>query len=444
MQEIPSLPPLRLDSLSKQALHDYFANAWQLYETLFGAVVADDSLLRRPDPLRHPLVFYLGHTAVFYVNKLKQVGAMDRGLDDSFERLFAVGVDPENAHELPQFDWPAVAAVRDYRRQVFDRVHDWIDGVELRPFSGPSVGPLWALLMASEHDRIHFETSSVLMRRLPADLLRRPVGWSYAPLEGGRDEGGDPVHVGAGEALLGKPRKFPTFGWDNEYGSRLVKVAPFEATRDLVTNREFLEFVRDGGYRRRELWSEEGWTWRQETAVEHPLFWVPTENDFRYRAMFDDLRMPHSWPVEVNAHEAWAYCLWRGGGWRLPSEGEFTRIADGCPMCDGDSIFTEGYNLNLAYGSPTPVGHCELTESPLGLRDCYGNVWQWLRDDFNPLEGFEAHPLYTDLSLPYFDDRHSMMLGGSWASTGTSGSRFYRQWFRRKFHQHAGFRLVRS
>lgn len=444
MREIPSKPPVRLDNLTTSELLDYFSNAWNLYEMLFGAVADDDTLRSKPDPLRHALIFYLGHTAVFYVNKLRLAGALERGIDARCERLFAVGVDPEHAADLPPIDWPPAAEVRDYRRRVHDRIAELIDDLEIALPVRSDQRALWALLMAIEHDRIHLETSSVLLRQLPTDRLRRPAGWEYANPTGGGRERRDPIRVPPGRVVLGKPRRFPTFGWDNEYGARTLEVGAFVACPDLVTNGEYLEFVADGGYARRQWWSERGWRWRESDGAEHPRFWVAREDGFGYRAMFDEMELPSSWPVEVNAHEARAYCRWRGSQWRLPTEGEFRRIADGCPLDGDDSIFTEGYNLGLACGSPTPVGQFAATESPLGFRDCYGNVWQWLADDFNPLEGFEPDPLYPDFSAPYFDDRHAMMLGGAWASTGTSGSRFYRLWFRRQFYQHAGFRIVRS
>ncbi len=441
--DIRSMPPVRLDSLSRESLREYFANAWELYELLFGAIGDEATLYESPDPLRNPLIFYLGHTAAFYVNKLRLAGALAEGFDERFEELFAVGVDPESADELERFSWPPVAAVRDYRRRVFRRVAEWIESAEIRLPVTPADEPLWALLMGIEHDRIHFETSSVLIRQLASVKVRCPPGWRYAPADGG-SPGGDPAAVPAGTIELGKPPGFPTFGWDNEYGRRTVEVAAFEAQPDLVTNREFLEFVADGGYTSRALWTDEGWLWRREAGARHPRFWVAEAGGFRYRAMFDELELPLAWPVEVNCHEARAFCRWRGEGWRLPSEAEYRRAAEGCPLVDGDSISSDAYNLNLAYGSPSPVGSFPAGNSPRGLRDVYGNVWQWLADDFTPLEGFAPHRLYADFSAPFFDDQHAMLLGGSWASTGTSGSRFYRLWFRRNFFQHAGFRMVRS
>jgi 5-histidylcysteine sulfoxide synthase len=301
--------------------------------------------------------------------------------------------------------------------------------------------------MGLEHERIHFETTSMLIRQLPADALRRPTGWRYAPLEDGEDgeaPSGRLIDVEAGTVELGKPTSVPSFGWDNEYGSRVEQVSSFAATADLVTNDEFLAFVQDGGYDDPSLWSEEGQAWKDGVDARHPKFWVPAGDGYRYRAMFEELEWPAHWPAEVNAHEAQAFCRWRGPEWRLPTEAESVRICQDAPLADADSTSSDTYNLELSYGSPTPVGHLPGGTTGRGFNDVHGNVWQWLSDDFEPLPGFQKHDLYEDFSEPYFDDRHSMLRGGSWASTGTSASRFYRLWFRREFFQHAGFRLARN
>ncbi|HEY9703967.1 MAG TPA: SUMF1/EgtB/PvdO family nonheme iron enzyme, partial [Allocoleopsis sp.] len=109
-----------------------------------------------------------------------------------------------------------------------------------------------------------------------------------------------------------------------------------------------------------------------------------------------------------------------------------------------DVKMIDNYNLNLKWGSPTPVNFLEVKQSPSKLCDLRGNVWQWLDDHFNPLNGFQPHFLYEDQSAPFFDEEHLMMVGGSWASNGSMTSRFYRNWFRPHFYQHAGFRLVQD
>jgi 5-histidylcysteine sulfoxide synthase len=292
--------------------------------------------------------------------------------------------------------------------------------------------------MSIEHDRIHLETSSMLFRQLPADMLQKPDAWQYAPTHGAAPQN-EMLPVPGGAVRLGKDRNYPRYGWDNEYGSLTVEVAPFRAGKYYVTNGEYLAFMQDNGYQERRYWDDESWGWREQHNVTRPKFWGADGDDFRYRTVFDEIALPWNWPVEVNHHEAMAYCRWQGEGARLLTEAEWNLIARdlGVDIPEGNA-----YNLNLKYCSPSAV--TEHAASPLGFHDAVGNVWTWLADDFRPLPGFATHPLYEDYSAPFFDDRHSVLVGGSWATTGAQTTRFCRNWFRRHFYQHAGFRVARS
>lgn len=440
--KMESLVPVRLDQLTKEELKSYFENSWNIYDILFSAITSDETLYKSPDPLRNPLIFYLGHTAAFYINKLVMAGILEQGLNPYFEEIFARGVDPDLPENLDVTDiWPKIAEVRAYRKEVYNAIIDIIDNQPLNlPIDDKHL--LWSLMMGIEHDRIHFETSSVLIRQLAPDLVERPEGWEYAPTFG-KPKTNQLISVEGGTARLGKAKEAALYGWDNEYGSLEVEVQPFAATQNLVSNHEFLAFVQAGGYHNENLWTEEGWKWKNRTNANHPKFWILTEDGFDYRAMFDVLPMPLDWPAEVNAHEAWAYCTWKGEEWRLLSEAEFSLISTNTFAFEQDPVFEKNHNLNMHFGSPTPVGYMNHDNS-YGFNDLFGNVWDWLRDDFYPLPGFEVHHLYEDFSAPYFDEDHSMLLGGAWATTGTGASKYYRLWFRRHFFQHAGFRLAKD
>ena len=77
-----------------------------------------------------------------------------------------------------------------------------------------------------------------------------------------------------------------------------------------------------------------------------------------------------------------------------------------------------------------------------GMYDVVGNVWQWSRTYMHPFEGFEVHPAYDDFTVPTFDNKHALILGASWASSGNLTVKKSRYAFRKHFHQHAGFRYV--
>ncbi|MGD1900712.1 MAG: 5-histidylcysteine sulfoxide synthase [Geitlerinemataceae cyanobacterium] len=426
----------RLNRCDRAELLAYFENAWDIEDCLLGSLRSDDAFYLSPDPLRNRLIFYLGHSAVFYINKLIRVGWLDRRIEPHFEILFEIGVDPSTPEELESamanVQWPEVDRVWAYRRSAREEVARTIRTATLDEASDRPLQdrPLWALMMGIEHQRIHFETSSMLLRQLDADRLRRPEEWGYAPTAGKANN--TLVPVAGGRAMLGKPRSSDTYGWDSDYGSREVTVKPFLAGQTPVTNGEFFKFVRDGGYENPEFWGA------QPPDSSHPKFWQIERDHVRYRTVFEEIDLPLSWPVEVNHHEAMAYCRWYGERTRLMSEAEW-QVASRAASDRSDAA-----NLDLQFGSPSPVGSFERERD--GLYDLRGNVWEWLGDDFTGLPGFEPHPLYADYSEPFFKDRHDgqhkVMRGGSWASTGAYASS--RNWFRPYFYQHAGFRIARD
>ena len=144
-----------------------------MYEKLFDALVSDQAFYTRATSLRHPLIFYFGHTAVFFVNKLHVAKLIPQRLDPALESMLAIGVDEMSWDDLDEahYDWPSPAQVRAYRGRVREMVDNFIRTAPLTlPISWDD--PMWIVLMGIEHERIHLETSSVLIRQLPLELVR--------------------------------------------------------------------------------------------------------------------------------------------------------------------------------------------------------------------------------------------------------------------------------
>ncbi|MBD2139405.1 5-histidylcysteine sulfoxide synthase [Anabaena sp. FACHB-1237] len=448
MLTIPKLHPIasteipQINHCSSETLLNYFENSWNLEETLFQSLISSDAFYLNPDPLRNKLIFYLGHSAVFYINKLVAVDLLKNPINSQFEILFEVGVDPETPAELENATkdiiWPDISQVWEYRRKAKFAITEIIKNTPLNPPINQN-HPLWALLMGIEHSRIHFETSSMLLRQLPVDKLQRPKNWHYAPTNG-KVTDNKMRKIPGGIVQLGKKDDDLTFGWDSEYGSLKVEVKPFLASENLITNGEFLQFVQAGGYANPDYWNVQSWQWKELYNVQHPKFWILANNGkYRYRAVFDEMDLPVDWPVEVNYYEAMAYCRWKGGNTRLMTEAEWNQALQ---FSQSNSL-QNNYNLNLQFISPSPVGMFS-DHRKSGLADLRGNLWEWLSSTFYPLPGFKAHHLYQDQSQPFFDHNHQMMLGGSWATNGTMALSCYRNWFRPFFYQHVGFRIAES
>ena len=441
---------LNLHTCDRLEILNYFQSAWQIEDSLMQSLVSPATFYTNPDPLRNLLIFYLGHSAVFYINKLIRVNLIDKPLNSHFEKLFEIGVDPEKPDEIASiFDSLRQAKVNEvweYRAQVYDRISELIHNLTNIQLPINQEHPLWALMMAIEHQYIHIETSSMLIRQLPADKLQRPANWLYAPTNLYSNQN-EMIEINGGEVQLGKPQDSNIYGWDIEYGDRTVIVQTFKASKYLITNAEFLDFVKDGGYENQDYWHQQSWAWKLEHQIKHPKFWIPEDvrYKYKYRAMFDEIPMPFDFPVEVNHYEAIAYCRWKGNNTSLMSEAEWHLATYGVPNGVSASHSNEeeylDFNLNLKFASPSPVGYSDRAKSSSGLYDLRGNVWEWLSDHLTPLAGYAPHYLYENYSAPYFDTKHQMMAGGSWITGGSESGKYYRNWFRPNFYQHAGFRI---
>src|SRR6056300_756866 len=101
-------------------IRDYFQKSFTIDEQLYETLACDSDFYLRAEPLRHPLIFYLGHTAVFYVNKLIVAKLIEERINPHYEALFAIGVDEMSWDDLndDNYDWPRVAEVKAYRDQV--------------------------------------------------------------------------------------------------------------------------------------------------------------------------------------------------------------------------------------------------------------------------------------------------------------------------------------
>jgi 5-histidylcysteine sulfoxide synthase len=424
-------------------IRDYFQKSFTLEEQLYETLANDNAFYLRAEPLRHPLIFYMGHTAVFYVNKLIVAKVIEERINPHYEALFSIGVDEMSWDDLndDNYDWPSVAEVKAYRDQVRAMVDNVIETLPLvLPIDWDN--PFWSIMMGIEHSRIHLETSSVIIRRLPLDQVRPLPLWDIC-----EDSGVAPqnqlLSVAGGMVSLGKGRNHALYGWDNEFGRHQFHVEDFEASKYLVSNREFMSFVEAGGYRNETCWTKEGWRWLGFSEAEQPLFWVKSGSSYRLRTMAREIAMPWDWPVEVNYLEAKAFCNWKakesGLPVRLPTEDEWYRLHDLHEIPDQPYWHQAPGNINLEYwASSCPVNRFSFGD----FFDLIGNVWQWTETPISGFTGFEVHPWYDDFSTPTFDTQHNLIKGGSWISTGNEATRDARYAFRRHFFQHAGFRYV--
>ena len=432
----------------RKEIKSYFQQCYKRYESLFTLVSDEKAYFKKADPLRHPILFYYGHTATFFINKLKLAKIIDKRIDPKLESIFAVGVDEMSWDDLndAHYEWPTLAKTQHYRDEVYKVVLDLMDTLPLSlPITEES--PWWVILMGIEHENIHLETSSVLIRQLPMSAIQEVVEWQESKVYGDAPKN-ELLDIAAGSVSLGKNKEAKLFGWDNEYGEHQANIPAFKAAKYLTSNAEYLEFVNDHGYSDDAYWCTEGKAWREYTHVEHPLFWVSTEYGYKLRTVSREIALPMSWPVEVNHLEAAAFCKWKsekeGRHITLPTEDEYIRLRDVSAVpsyLEWTAMSENVANINLeGFASSVPVNTYKHGE----FYDVIGNVWQWSRTPIYPFKGFKVHPIYDDFTVPTFDGKHNLINGGSWISCGNLATQKSRYGFRRHFYQHAGFRYIQS
>jgi ergothioneine biosynthesis protein EgtB len=402
----------------------------------------------RPIPERHRIVFYVGHLEAFDWNLLHENVFGLRSFHPEFDRLFAFGIDPVGGG-LPAdqpSDWPLLERVREYVRNIRTSLDDKLAAAtagEGYQRDGFSLNTL--LNVAIEHRLMHVETLAYMLHQLPLD---RKIPQTASPPVLTSSLKPSMVYVPAGVTQLGLSRQSGVFGWDNEFEAWPAEIPAFEIDRCMVSNGQFLHFLEDHGYERREWWSDADWEWKNSSKISAPVFWQRKEGAWFYRTMFDEISLPLDWPVYVSHAEASAYARWAGKA--LPTEQQWQRAAYGSP--EGDERFypwgneapaSRHGNFDFQSWDPVPVHAHSRGQSAFGVEGMLGNGWEWTSTKFGPFPGFEPFPFYRGYSADFFDGKHFVIKGGSARTAICMLRPTFRNWFQSHYqYVYAGFRCV--
>ncbi len=362
----------------------------------------------------NPVLWELGHVAWFQEHwclRLRADESLSESILDGADALYdSAKVAHDTRWDLPLPDLPATLEFQD---RVLERV---LERLEREP---DNEWFLYFVQLALFHEDMHAEAFH---------YTRQTLGYAD-PLD--RDDAGEgavegDVELPGGEFLIGAARN-SGFHFDNEKWAHRVKLGPFHIARAPVTNVQFLEFVRDGGYSRRDLWSPEAWNWKGQAQT--PRYWVEKGGLWLERRFSEWAPLQGDLPVmHVNWHEANAYC--RYAGRRLPSEGEWEVAASFCG--DGRRRYPWGETAdaaraNLNGSGRVPVGEFAAGDSFGGCRQMLGNVWEWTASTFGPYPDFVRDP-YAEYSEPWFGT-HKVLRGGSFATPARLISNTWRNFY---------------
>jgi len=410
------------------------------------APLDDPTLVRQHSALMSPIVWDLGHIANFEEQWIRQAHAPRARRDDSArarDRLYDAVAHPRAGRgRLTLLD---PAATRRYLEAVRGETLDLLRTCAL-PGDDPLLADGFIHAMLAQHEAQHTETILQTVQLID-DLVYEPAR-RCEPRAALLAVPPDDAVVPAGAFVMGTDDR--RLAYDNERPAHEVWVDRFRIDLHPVTNAQFLRFVDDGGYARRELWDDAGRRWLAASGARHPAQWLRDERGAWYERHFGRSRpLVLDQPVvHVCWHEAAAYARWAGK--RLPTEAEWEKAAawdlergTARTFPWGDAAPTsEHANLDQRTFAPAAVGAYPQGASFFGCQQMLGDVWEWTASDFEPYPGFEVFP-YAEYSGIHFGKGYKVLRGGSWATQTLVARSTFRNWDLPERRQiFAGFRCA--
>ena len=320
---------------------------------------------------------------------------------------------------------PTVKEVFSYRHHVdveMIRLFETLDGKQLSSLES-------IFTLGLNHEQQHQELMLTDIKHVFFQNPLYPVYSKVEPLkqtDNNQDLLWSAVH--GGRVQHGYPGS--GFSFDNETPQHDVLIQPFEIGNRLVTNREYLSFIEDGGYSQPALWLSDGWALINRDNWKVPLYWVQRNDQWFEFTLSGLIPLPLDSPVtHISYYEADAYANWRGT--RLPSEQEWEHAAQESQI-DGNFVQNQLFH-------PAP------SDAPSQLSQMFGDVWEWTRSPYSPYPGFKSASGAVGEYNGKFMSSQMVLRGGSCASSKDHLRPTYRNFFYPDSRwQFMGIRLARD
>ena len=408
---------------------------------------ADASAQSMPDA--SPAKWHLAHTTWFFETfVLRDHVSGYRLFDERYPYLFNSYYESEGQrHARPQrglLTRPSLAQICEWRAQIDRAV------IVALPELPPAVHALVEL--GIQHEQQHQELLLSDLLHLFAQNPLGPVAWAtpdtVASSTAGSTAGSTAdthrasplqwVEGKHGLAKIGHSGK--GFGFDCERPQHQVVLTPHLLAHRTVTNREWQQFITDGGYRTPTLWLSDGWAWRQANAITAPAYWRGDES-FTL-AGWRSLE-PHTPVTHVSFYEADAYARWASA--RLPTEAEWETAAGSYDSHSGHQLDAASSALVCVPQAPSqarPQSPSQARpQSPsqarpqsrntdsTALQQMFGTLWEWTGSAYRPYPGFCAAPGAIGEYNGKFMSSQFVLRGGSLATPRGHVRASYRNFF---------------
>ena len=349
----------RLTAVAVAPLAQRYADVRALTEELARGLSPEDMTVQSM-PDASPAKWHLAHTSWFFERFLLEAQVPGyRPFHPDFSYLFnsyyqTVGsMHPRPARGL--LTRPGVTEVLAYRQHV-DR--------HMGELLARDAAPAELVTLGLNHEQQHQELLLMDIKHLFSQSPLKPA-WRALPVPPAAAAPLKYIPRPAGLVSIGHAGE--GFGFDNEMPRHQVMLTAHAIASWPVSNGDYREFIRAGGYRTPELWLSDGWATAQREGWQRPLYWNEDMTaEFTLSGMRDlDLTAP---VCHVSYYEADAYARWAGA--RLPTEAEWEGYAAEQPLAGN---LMESGLFHPAGGEGTRV---------------YGDVWEWTASAYSPYPGF--------------------------------------------------------
>lgn len=417
--------------MNRAELKDFFLSVREKSEEICRPLQVEDHVVQPIEDVSPPK-WHLGHTSWFFETMLLEKHVPDyrpfhemyNYIFNSYYETFGTRVDRPKRGALSR---PTVKEIHAYRAAVNEQMQHLIDSVSERHW--PEFQSI--TILGLHHEQQHQE---LLMTDIKYILAKNPLHPVYrkSPESSGNETATAPAgftEFEGGITRIGYEGK--EFSWDNERPAHETLLRRFELQNRLVTNGEYLEFIKDGGYRDFRHWLSDGWAVVNQAGWQCPLYWQQRDGAWLIATLSGLRELDPNEPVcHVSYYEADAFAKWANK--RLPTEAEWEHAArtSKCDAAKGN--FLDDRNFH-------PV-KSRTKDDPTQM---LGDVWEWTASAYLGYPGYRQEPGALGEYNGKFMNNQMVLRGGSCATPRNHIRITYRNFFQPdKRWQFNGIRLA--
>lgn len=373
------------------------------------AHLAPEDLMVQSMPDASPAKWHLAHTTWFFETfLLSEFLPGYKPFDPEFRNVFNSYYKKVGKHPFRgtrgTFSRPTLDRVLAYRAHVNDAMDRFIGDAP------PAAQDL--LVLGLNHEQQHQE---LIVTDIKHAFWSQPLRPSFIEVKSAPHPSAQPLRwttLDGGEIEIGHAG--PGFGFDNELPRHATLLRPYRLANRLTTNREYVEFMQDGGYKRPELWLSDGWDTVLQQGWEAPLYWERDGDAWQLFTASGTHLVALDEPVcHVSYYEADAFARWAGA--RLPLESEWEHAASSLPI---EGNFADSRNF-----AP------QVAQQTNGLSQLFGDLWEWSSSPYVGYPGFRPAPGAVGEYNGKFMCNQFVLRGGSCATPQSHIRASYRNFF---------------